>query len=145
MDEDAVRRYHRGNAEASGFTVADAVMAGDEAGALEALRWAIGAGVDPVLIADAIADGVRSVARLAGAGNNNPYHLAAALGMPPWKVERAQRFSRGWNPEALTTAMRIAADVNAGVKGAAYDRVHVLERAVITMTAARGARRQGAR
>src|SRR4051794_24804535 len=33
VDEKAVRRYHRGRAEASGFAVADKVVAGDRAGA----------------------------------------------------------------------------------------------------------------
>ena len=40
VDEAAVRRYHRGRADVSGFTVSDAAMAGDLPGALEALRWA---------------------------------------------------------------------------------------------------------
>lgn len=137
VDEDAVRRYYRGRAEASGFTVADAVMAGDEAGALEALRWALAAGVDPVPIADALADGVRTVARVSAAGRGNAYQLASGLGMPPWKVEKAQRTARGWNAQSLTAAMRITADTNAGVKGVAHDRVFALEAAVIAMIAAR--------
>ena len=36
VDESAVRRYHRGRADVSGFTVADRVVAGDVPGALEA-------------------------------------------------------------------------------------------------------------
>ena len=67
VDETAVRRYHRGRAEVTGFTVSDAVMAGDLPGALEALRWASSVGVAPVLIADALADGVRTVAKVSGA------------------------------------------------------------------------------
>src|SRR5690606_6465462 len=58
LDAATVARYYRGRAEVSGFTVADAVMAGDVAGALEALRWALQIGVNPVPIADALADGV---------------------------------------------------------------------------------------
>ena len=67
VDETAVHRYHRGRAEVTGFTVADSVMAGDLPASLESLRWAMGVGVAPVLIADALADGVRTIARVSGA------------------------------------------------------------------------------
>jgi DNA polymerase-3 subunit delta len=138
---DAVTRYHRGRAEVTGFTVADAAMVGDAAGALEALRWALSVGVDPVPIADALADGVRTVARVSGAGRGgNAYQLASSLGMPPWKVERAQRQSRGWTAESLARAMQVAATVNGEVKGGADDRVFALERAVLAITEARGER-----
>ena len=141
VDAEAVRQYHRGRADVSGFTVADAVMVGDVAGALEALRWALAIGVDPVPIADALADGVRTVARVASAGRGSAFQLAGALGMPPWKVERAQRQGRGWTPPALATATRAAATANADVKGGADDRNYALERAVLAMISARGATR----
>ncbi|MEV4515078.1 DNA polymerase III subunit delta [Dactylosporangium sp. NPDC049525] len=137
IDVSTVAQYYRGRAEVSGFTVADAVMVGDVPAALEALRWAMQVGVDPVPIADAIADGVRTVARVAAAGKGNAYQLAGSLGMPPWKVERAQRQARGWTPEALVDAMRVAAEVNAAVKGGSDDRGYALERAVFAVVAAR--------
>ncbi|WP_212827444.1 DNA polymerase III subunit delta [Polymorphospora rubra] len=134
---DTVARYYRGRAEVSGFTVADAAMVGDVAAALEALRWALHVGVDPVPIADAIADGVRTVARVVSAGRGSSYQMASSLGMPPWKVERAQRQGRGWSPEGLADAMRAAAECNAAVKGGADDRAYALERAVFAVAAAR--------
>jgi DNA polymerase-3 subunit delta len=134
-----VARYYRGRAEVSGFTVADATMVGDVPGALEALRWALHVGVDPVPIADALADGVRTVARVVSAGRGNAYQMASSLGLPPWKVERAQRQGRGWSPEGLVDAMRAAADCNAAVKGGAEDRGYALERAVVAVAAARTA------
>jgi DNA polymerase III subunit delta len=136
LSVDTVSRYYQGRAEVTGFTVADAAMVGDTAGALEALRWALHVGVDPVPIADALADGVRSVSKVAGAKGNG-YQLASRLGMPPWKVERAQRQARGWSPDGLAAAMRVAATVNADVKGGADDRGYALERAVMAITAAR--------
>src|SRR6185312_13911691 len=136
IDATTVARYYKGRAEVSGFTVADAVMVGDTAAALEALRWAMHVGVDPVPIADAIADGVRTVARVAAAGTGNAYQLAGSLGMPPWKVERAQRQARGWTPDALVDAMRVAAECNAAVKGGSDDRGYALERAVFAVVAA---------
>jgi DNA polymerase-3 subunit delta len=132
-----VSRYYRGRAEVSGFTVADAAMVGDVPGALEALRWALHVGVDPVPIADALADGVRTVARVAAAGRGNAYQLAGTLGMPAWKIERAQRQARGWNADALVDAMQAAAECNAAVKGGAEDRGYALERAVSAVAAAR--------
>ena len=132
-----VGRYYRGKAEVSGFAVADAAMVGDVPGALEALRWALQIGVDPVPIADALADGVRTVSRVAAAGRGSAYQLASSLGMPPWKVERAQRQARGWTPAALAAAMRVAAECNAAVKGATEDREYALERAVVAFAAAR--------
>jgi DNA polymerase-3 subunit delta len=139
IDADTVARYYRGRAEVSGFTVADAAMVGDVPGALEALRWALHVGVDPVPIADAIADGVRTVARVTSAGRGSPYQLANSLGMPAWKIERAQRQGRGWSAEGLVDAMRAAAECNAAVKGGADDRGYALERAVFAVAAARRA------
>ena len=144
ITEAVVARYYRGRAEVSGFTVADAAMIGDVPGALEALRWALHTGVDPVPIADAIADGVRTVARVAAAGRGNPYSLANTLGMPAWKIQRAQERSRGWTPEALVDAMQAAAECNAAVKGGAEDRGYALEQAVLAVAAARQAGMTGA-
>ncbi|WP_027343780.1 DNA polymerase III subunit delta [Hamadaea tsunoensis] len=140
IDVEVVHRYYRGKAEVSGFSVADAAVAGDVPAALEALRWALATGVDPVPIADALADGVRTVARVASAarGGGNAYQMASKLGMPAWKIEKAQRVARGWTPEGLVTAMAAAARCNAEVKGGSDDRGYALERAVMSVAAARG-------
>ncbi|MGC4750290.1 DNA polymerase III subunit delta [Micromonospora sp. DT201] len=137
ISADTVARYYRGRVEVTGFTVADATMVGDVPAALEALRWALHVGVDPVPIADALADGVRTVARVASAGRGSPYQLASSLGMPAWKIERAQRQGRGWTPEGLVRAMQVAAECNAAVKGGSDDRAYALERAVFSVAAAR--------
>lgn len=138
IDEAAVRRYHRGRAESSGFAVADKVVAGDRAGALEALRWAQLLGVPAVLVADALADAVRTLARVGSAGRGDPTRLAGALGMPPWKVRKAQQQVRHWRPDGLAEAFAAAAEANADVKGVAADAGYALERAVLRMCAARG-------
>jgi DNA polymerase-3 subunit delta len=137
IDETAVRRYHRGRAEVSGFTVSDLAVAGDVPGALEALRWAIGIGVPQVVIADALADGVRTIAKVAGAGGGNPYQLAAQLGMPPWKIDRARGPARQWSAAGLARAMAVVAELNADVKGQAADADYALERAVLDLGRAR--------
>ncbi|MFI9643827.1 DNA polymerase III subunit delta [Micromonospora sp. NPDC051925] len=142
ISADTVSRYYRGRVEVTGFTVADATMIGDVPAALEALRWALHVGVDPVPIADALADGVRTVARVAAAGRGDPYQLASSLHMPAWKIKNAQQRARGWTPEGLVEAMRAAAECNAAVKGGADDRAYALEKAVFAVAAAR---RGGAR
>ncbi|MGH3932190.1 MAG: DNA polymerase III subunit delta [Pseudonocardiaceae bacterium] len=137
LDEDAVRRYHRGRAEVTGFSVAEKVMIGDRTAALETLRWALQIGVPPVLVADALADAVRTVARVSASGGGDPYRLASTLGMPPWKVKKAMAQCRGWEREGLVEAMQLVAGVNADVKGVAADAEYALERAVLALCAAR--------
>ena len=140
VDASAVRRYHRGRADVSGFTVSDLTVAGDLPAALEALRWARDVGVAEVLIADALADGVRTLAKVLGAGPGNSYALASRLGLPPWKIDRARSAVRGWSPTGLDAAMGIVAALNADVKGQAADADYALERAVIDLVGARRAR-----
>lgn len=137
VDEHAVRRYHRGRAEVTGFSVAEKVMTGDRAGALETLRWALQLGVPHVLVADALADAVRTVYRVSASGRGDPYHLAGKLGMPPWKVKKAMAQSRGWERAGLAEAMQVVAGVNADVKGVAADADYALERAVLALCAVR--------
>jgi DNA polymerase-3 subunit delta len=140
VDAEAVRRYHRGRADVTGFAVAEKAVSGDRAAALESLRWAMQLGVPHVLVADALADAVRTIARVSGAGRGNPNQLAGELGMPPWKIRKAQGQSRGWNPDGLATAMRVVARLNAEVKGVAADPGYALERAVLQVAAAKGDR-----
>jgi DNA polymerase-3 subunit delta len=138
IDEAAVLAYHRGRAEVTGFAIADQAVIGDVAAALTSLRWAINSGLAPVLIADALADGVRSVARAVGAGPGDPFTLAPALGMAPWKLKRARVQARGWSEDGLRHALAVVADLNAEVKGAAADPVYALEAAVRSVGSARG-------
>lgn len=136
VTEEAVRRYHRGRADVTGFAVAEKAVTGDVAGALEQLRWAMQLGVPHVLVADALADAVRTVARVSGHGRADPYRLSSELGMPTWKVRKALSQSRGWHPAGLADAMQVVAEVNADVKGVAADPNYALERAVLRIAKA---------
>ncbi|RKT53125.1 DNA polymerase III subunit delta [Saccharothrix australiensis] len=140
VDAHAVHRYHRGRAEVTGFAVAEKAVMGDRAGALEALRWAIQLGVPHVLVADALADAVRTIARVSAVGRGDPFKLAGELGMPPWKVKKAQGQARGWDGDGLAVAMSVVAGLNADVKGVAADSGYALERAVLRIVAAHGRR-----
>lgn len=139
VDVDAVRAYYRGRAEVSGFAVADLAVAGRAGPALEALRFALAEGVPHVVIADAIADGVRSVARVAGARRTDPNAMASALGMPTWKLKRALGQARGWSEPGLRRALAVVADLNADVKGVAVDPGYAIERALRLLADARAA------
>ena len=145
IDADAVARFHRGQAEVTGFTVAEKVLLGDGAGSLEALRWALQRGVAHVLIADAIADGVRTAARVSSLSSTNPGELARVLKMPPWKVKKAQTQARGWSIDGLQQALGVAADLNADVKGVAASADYALERAIRRILDIRAATGRGGR
>jgi len=130
VDVGAVRRYYSGKAEVTGFDVAEFAVAGDRAAAMEALRWATDRGVAHVLLADALADSVHTIARVGSAGRGDPFALAQQLGMPPWKVKKAQAQARGWTPATIGAALGIVAGLNADVKGGAADSGYALEHAL---------------
>ena len=129
VDAAAVRRYHSGKAEVKGFDIADKAVAGDVAGATEALRWAMMRGEPLVVLADALAEAVHTIGRV-GPLSGDPYRLAAQLGMPPWRVQKAQKQARRWSRDTVATAMKIVAALNANVKGAVADADYALESAV---------------
>ncbi len=136
---EAVARYYRGRAEASGFAVADRAVEGDLAGALELARWGQATGLAHVLVTSALASTLRSMAQVAAAGRSvNNYQLAAELGMPAWKVDKTQRQARGWRPEALSDAMQAVATADGDVKGGAVDQDYAVERALLAVVRARG-------
>jgi DNA polymerase III subunit delta len=128
-----VAAYYRGRAESTGFAVADRAVEGDVSAALETLRWAFSTGVDPVLISAALASNLRTLAVVAAAGRGSPDTLAGQLGLPPWKIRRAQGWVRRWRPEALVEAVQAVAAADAGIKGAGDDAAYAAERAVITV------------
>ncbi|MGV0794606.1 DNA polymerase III subunit delta [Mycolicibacterium sp. XJ1819] len=129
VDAAAVRRYHSGKAEVKGFDIADKAVVGDVAGAAEALRWAMMRGEPHVLLADALAETVHTIARVAPL-SGDPYRLASELSMPPWRVQKAQRQARRWSRTSVAEALQLVAALNADVKGAAADADYALESAV---------------
>jgi DNA polymerase III subunit delta len=136
-----VARYYRGRAEANGFAVADRALEGRLGDALEQLRWALAVGTAPVLIASALAQGIRALAKVASAPRNlRGADLARELGMPPWKVDRVRAQLRGWTPSGVATAVTAVAAADAQVKGGGTDAGYALEKAVIAVVAARDER-----
>lgn len=141
LDVERVRRYFGGRAEAKSFAVADHAFAGRDAAALEELRWALDAGVAPVLVTSAFAGGARGLAKLVSAGRGmRDQDLAAAVGVPPWKLRTLRDQARGWSPRGLAAAIQAVAVADADVKGAATDAAYALERLVLTVTGLRDPR-----
>lgn len=128
-----VAAYYRGRAESTGFAVADRAVEGDVGAALETLRWAFATGVDPVLVSAALAANLRTIALVGGAGRGSPDALAGPLGMPPWKIRRAQGWLKRWKPDALAEAVQAVAAADADIKGEGADAAFAAESAVITV------------
>lgn len=129
VDVEAVRRYHSGIVGVSGFTVAERAVVGDTAGAIEALEWAMHTGVPHVVLADALADAVNSIALVGTQRGTAPADLARQ-GLPPWKVKKVTAQTRHWSIETLGRALQVVASLNGEVKGQAEDTSYALERAV---------------
>ncbi|HEY3871526.1 MAG TPA: DNA polymerase III subunit delta [Actinocrinis sp.] len=135
VDEAAVRQYYGGQAEASGFTIADLAVEGRLGEALSQLRFALDTGVASVLVVSALASSVRQIGKVASAGRDTQ-----DLGLPPWRIEKIRRQARGWNPDRLSAALRAVATADAAVKGAAADAGYALEKCLVEISAARSAR-----
>ncbi|PJE08411.1 DNA polymerase III subunit delta [Mycobacterium sp.] len=129
VDAAAVRRYHSGKAEVKGFDIADKAVAGDVAGATEALRWAMMRGEPLVVLADALAEAIHTIGVVMPL-SGDPYRLAGQLKMPPWRLQKAQKQARRWSRDRLAVASRVVATLNANVKGAVVDADYALESAV---------------
>jgi DNA polymerase-3 subunit delta len=133
---DDVAAYYRGRAESTGFAVADRAVEGDCSAALETLRWAFATGTDPVLVSAALASNLRTIGLVGAAGRGSPDSLAGPLGMPPWKIRRAQGWVKRWHPDALAAAVHAVAKADADIKGEGADAAYAAESAVIAVAAA---------
>jgi DNA polymerase-3 subunit delta len=142
VDVAAVARYYSGRPEITGFEVADKAVTGDRSGALESLQWAHHHGVPHVLLADALAEAVHSIARIRGVGRMDQYAAASELGMPPWKVKKVQGQASAWDSESIAKAMSVVATLNGEVKGQAADADYSLQRAVSAVADLRPTRRR---
>lgn len=138
LSAERVKQYFGGRAEATSFAVADHAFSGHRTSALEELRWALDTGVAPVLVTSAFASGVRGLARFVSAPRGmRDGDLAREVGVPPWKVRTLREQARGWSEDGLGQAVRVVAEADAQVKGAASDASYALERLVLRVTALR--------
>lgn len=121
IDETAVRAYFGGVADVSGFQIADAVWDRRPEQALRTLRQAMLASDSiavPTVIA--IANGLRSIVRVAGVGPGaSEQAIAKEAGVPPWKVTALKRQWSSWSGDQrrLAAAVVALADADGAVKG----------------------------
>lgn len=134
IDADVVERYHGGRVEATGFKVADAAVAGQTGEALRLLRHAVNVGVDPVPIVAVLAQQLRQLAKVGGAGRGRSADLARDLGMAPWQVDKARRSLQGWTGAGLGRSIQAVAAADFEVKGGGRDPVYAVEKAILTIT-----------
>ena len=141
IDEEDVTAYQQGRVESTGFDVADAALDGNTAIAIINLRNAISTGTDPVLIVSALAASFRTLAKVSGESRSaKSYELAQTLALPPWQIDKARRQLIGWSDNAMARAVIAIAGADADIKGAAADSKYALERAIMTVCAARGSK-----
>jgi DNA polymerase III subunit delta len=141
IDEAIVDKFQQGRIETTGFDVADATIDGNLPVALITLRSALDTGTDPVMVTSAIASSLRSLAKVSGTNRGaKSFELAGELGMAPWQIDKARRQLQSWTPRGIATAVEAIAKADADVKGASSDPIYALEKALQTITGARGPR-----
>ncbi|HNO40240.1 MAG TPA: DNA polymerase III subunit delta, partial [Marmoricola sp.] len=105
-----VQQYYGGRAEAKSFAVADHVVNGDVARALEETRWILDRGAEHVLITAACARALRQVALCkATAGRLRGADLAREIQVPTWRLKSLLAQARGWEDAGLSTAIQAVA------------------------------------
>ena len=141
INENDVAEYQLGRVESTGFDVADAALAGNTPIALINLRNALLTGTDPVLIVSALASSFRTLAKVSGESRTvKSFELAQSLAIAPWQIDKARRQLVGWSDNAMAKAVIAIAAADADIKGAAADPIYALERAIMTVCAAKGSR-----
>ena len=140
VDETVVEKYQGGRVETTGFKVADAAIAGNAGEALRLLRHAIAAGDSPVPIVAVLAMQLRQMVKVGSAGRGPSGQLAKSLAMAPWQVDQARRKLQGWDPQGVGRAIQAVAAADFDVKGGGRDPVYAVERAILTICAARSSR-----
>lgn len=127
-----VDKYYGGRAEATGFKVADAVVARNRNAALRLARQAMESGVSPVPLVAVLATRIRTLIKVAGHRGGGA-SAAKELGMAPWQFDRARKDVRAWTAPQLAQAMIAIADADEAVKGGSKDPLFAVERAVMVM------------
>lgn len=134
IDEGDIANYYQGRVEATGFDVADAVIAGDVRGTLISLRNALDTGTDPVMIVSAVANSVRALAKVSDLPRNaKSFEVAGKLGLAPWQIDKARRQLTKWRPGMITFAIEELLRADVGVKGGDAAPIYALERAMVSI------------
>lgn len=133
-----VNSLFAGRVETTSFAVADAILENSLPHALLTLRQALDSGVDPVVIVNALASSLRTLAKVGSVPRSaRAAELAPVLGMAPWQVDKARRQLSGWNGAGITQAIAAIAHADSQVKGGGADPAFACEQALMAISAAR--------
>ncbi len=133
-----VNALFAGRVETTSFAVADAILESSLPNALLTLRQALDSGVDPVVIVNALASSLRTLAKVGSVPRSaRAAELAPVLGMAPWQVDKARRQLSGWNGVGITQAIAAIAHADSQVKGGGADPAFACEQALMAISAAR--------
>ena len=131
-----MRAAFEGRAEVKSFDIADRAIAGDAAGALELLRWALAQRVPLPLVTSAFALTLRRLVKLAFAPRGlKDADLAREVGCSPYQLKRLRTQTRGWDADGGRRAVVAVADADAAIKGAGADGGYALESMVLAVVA----------
>ncbi|XCB30237.1 DNA polymerase III subunit delta [Arcanobacterium hippocoleae] len=134
ISEADVNRYFAGRIEATGYNVADSVVIGDIAKAVQMSRHAMATGVSGPAIVAALAFKFRTLACVLGMRSAR---LDYKISLAPWQIDRAKRELRGWQAAGLGRAIQEIARADADVKGGSRDPAYAVERAILAIGRAR--------
>ena len=104
------------------------------------IAWASKPWAVPVPIVAVLASQLRQLIKVGSAGRGGSAALAKSLGMAPWQVDKARRSVGHWSGDGLGVALQAVAAADFEVKGGGRDPVYAVERAILTVTRARGIR-----
>ena len=121
-----VNQYLISNAQVTGFSLADAALAGRTADAIVMMRSAIEQGTSPIALIGALASKLRGVAK-AAAVKSGAISTAEA-GMPPWMLKRVRL--GGWTSAGLSACIQTLAWADEQSKTNGGDPVYALERSI---------------
>ena len=103
-----------------------------------AARQAVDTGTDPVVLVNALASVLRTLAKVGAAGRSaKSFELAGVLGLAPWQIDKARRQLPGWNGDGITTAITAIAHADSQVKGGGSDPIYALEVALVAVAGAK--------
>ena len=131
---DDVHALTAGRVETTAFAVADALIAGREAQALQLVQQAQLAGADPIPIIAAVALKMRQLARASAPGSS-----ARSAGVPDWVFRNLSREARAWSDRAIARSMEAIAQADHEAKGAGRDPAWSLQRMIMDVSRARRA------
>ncbi|MDF7665003.1 DNA polymerase III subunit delta [Bifidobacterium sp. ESL0745] len=123
-----VNQYLTGNAEVTGFAVADAALAGNAAKAIIDMRAAVAQGTDPIALVGALAMKLRTLAKASAVRSGSISQAEAKIN--PWVLRNATRQLSGWTSDGLSKCIQMLAWADEQNKTNGGDPMYALERSI---------------